>query len=172
MPDYMNEFNDDFEYKDLPDETTLDDAEHANIALKNTRLLKQYIENVEDKANNIESKANDIESKTEMEYGTNEAGVNYFKFANGLLLYWGTVKFPAGVAGFSTTETQVDFLTAYKDTSYSCSILFNAASNGFADYSVYCNKSTSSVDIGGYNRSSAQRPVDAFVSWFTIGFWK
>ena len=46
MPDYMNEFNDDFEYKNEPDDTTPDDAENAGIALKNTRLLKRFINDV------------------------------------------------------------------------------------------------------------------------------
>lgn len=46
MPDYMSEFNDDFEYKNEPDDTTPDDAENAGIALKNTRLLKRFINDV------------------------------------------------------------------------------------------------------------------------------
>ncbi len=46
MPDYMSEFNDDFEYKNEPDDTTPDDAENAGISLKNTRLLKRYIEDL------------------------------------------------------------------------------------------------------------------------------
>ncbi len=43
MPDYMNEFDDNFEFKNKPDETTPKSAENLNIALKNIRLLKQYL---------------------------------------------------------------------------------------------------------------------------------
>ena len=46
MPDYMQEFDDDFEFKDLPDTTTPHNAENMGRALKNTRLLKRFINDV------------------------------------------------------------------------------------------------------------------------------
>ena len=46
MPDYMQEFDDDFEFKDLPDESTPHNAENMDRSLKNTRLLKRFINDV------------------------------------------------------------------------------------------------------------------------------
>lgn len=61
MPEYMEEFDDDFEFKDLPDETTPHNAKNMGRVLKNTRLLKRFINDVIN--GNVDLKVGNIESK-------------------------------------------------------------------------------------------------------------
>ena len=46
MPDYMQEFDDNFEFENLPSEKTPKSAENLNVSIKNVRLLKKLIEDV------------------------------------------------------------------------------------------------------------------------------
>ncbi len=49
------EFNEDFEFKDLPDEATPDEAKNANIAIYNTWYLKKNIDDIFSRLDVIDS---------------------------------------------------------------------------------------------------------------------